>query len=151
MLVEHFRNTTIFERSQVMAYKRTSPRRKVSGVKTTVRSRRASNGRGTVRVKVWATSEISKLRKCYRNTTNGEIAKILGRSVASVRAKAGALSLKKNKNFLSICAKSAGNGGLRKAPKRVTRQRRSVSRVGSSRRVRRSGVRRPVRRRSSRR
>ena len=82
-----------------MAYKRTTRKRKVSGVKPTVRRRKAANGRGTVRVKVWAASEISKLRKCYRNTTNGEIAKILGRSVASVRAKAGALSLKKNKNL----------------------------------------------------
>lgn len=134
-----------------MAYKRTSSKRKVSGVKAIVRRRRAANGSGTVRVKVWAASEISKLRKCYRNTTNGEIAKILGRSVASVRAKAGALSLKKNSNFLSMCAKSAGNGGLRKTARKVTHRRGTVRRAGSTSRVRRSGVRRPVKRRSSRR
>lgn len=135
-----------------MAYKRTSRRHKATGVKTTVRRRRAANGRGTVRVKVWSTSEISKLRKVYRNTTNGSIAKILGRSVASVRAKAGALSLKKNSNFLSVCAKSAGTGGLGKATKKVSRRRKSVRRAGSTRRVRRSTARRsPSRRRSSRR
>ncbi len=135
-----------------MAYKRTVRRRKATGVKTTVRRRRAANGRGTVRVKVWSASEIAKLRKVYRNTTNGSIAKILGRSVASVRAKAGALSLKKNKNFLSMCAKSAGSGGFGKTTKRASRRRRSVRRVGSTRRVKRSTARRsPSRRRRSRR
>lgn len=127
-----------------MAYKRTSRRHKATGVKTTVRRRRAANGRGTVRVKVWSTSEISKLRKVYRNTTNGSIAKILGRSVASVRAKAGALSLKKNKNFLSMCAKSAGTGGFGKKATKRTSRRKTVRRASSTRRVRRSTKRRPT-------
>ncbi|MFQ5606907.1 MAG: hypothetical protein ACE5GA_03090 [Candidatus Zixiibacteriota bacterium] len=124
-LCERFRNTTTFERSQMMAYKRTTRKRRVSGIKRTAR-RTASTRRG--RVKVWTRGEISRLRKCYRNTTNGDIAKILGRSVASVRAKAGALNLKKNKNFLSICAKSAGNGGASAKPRgRRTSSRRRVS------------------------
>lgn len=80
--------------------------------------RRASaTGRGTVKVKAWTKAEISKLRSCYRNTTNTAIAKSFGRTVASVRAKAGALNLKKNKNFLSMVAKTAGTGGWGKSSK----------------------------------
>ena len=82
--------------------KASSSRKSWTAKKTAGNSyRRASaTGRGTVKVKAWTKSEISKLRACYRNTTNTAIAKTFGRTVASVRAKAGALSLKKNKNFI---------------------------------------------------
>ncbi len=100
--------------------------------------RAAATGRGTVKVKSWSTSEISKLRKCYRNTTNSSIAKTFGRTVASVRAKAGALNLKKNKNFLSLVAKTAGTGGWGK---------KSSSRTGWAKKA--SGRRKPASRRST--
>ncbi|MCH9031152.1 MAG: hypothetical protein IIB00_02690 [candidate division Zixibacteria bacterium] len=98
-----------------MAYRKTTRRRTTSGRRTTTTARKATNHG---RVKVWSAGEVSLLRKHYRNTTNEVIAKSLGRSVASVRAKAGALSLRKNANFLSIVAKSAGTGGFAKGVKR---------------------------------
>ena len=98
-----------------MAYRKTTRRRTTTGRRTTTTARRATN-RG--RVKVWSAGEVSLLRKHYRNTTNEVIAKSLGRSIASVRAKAGALSLRKNANFLSVVAKSAGTGGFAKGVKR---------------------------------
>ena len=122
-----------------MAFRKsTRGRRTVAKRNATPRAttRRSATKRGaTVRVKVWSASEISMLRKNYKNTTNTRIAKSLGRTVASVRAKAGSLSLKKNKNFLSMVAKTAGNGGMktrqgmvRKASSRKTAARKSSAR-----------------------
>jgi len=127
-----FRKTT---RGRKSTAKRTMSRRTATPRATT---RRSATKRGaTVRVKVWSASEISMLRKNYRNTTNSKIAKSLGRTVASVRAKAGALNLKKNKNFLSMVAKTAGNGGMktRKSMARKASSRKSVARRGSARRT----------------
>lgn len=122
-----------------MATRKNTRTRKASSRKTTTRKvsssrkswsakktanasyRRASaTGRGTVKVKAWTRSEISKLRSCYRSATNSSIAKTFDRTVASVRAKAGSLNLKKNKNFLSMVAKTAGSGGWGK--KRIVRK-----------------------------
>jgi len=74
-----------------------------------------SKTRRRARVKSWTAREITILRKQYRNWTNGMIAKSLNRSVASVRAKAGALNLRKSANFLSVVAKTAGSGGYAKS------------------------------------
>lgn len=103
-----------------MAFTRKSSKRRATSAKKTVRRVTSYRRAGTGRVKVWSASEISKLRKSYRNTTNSQIAKSLGRTVASVRAKAGALSLKKNKNFLSLVAKTAGVGGWKKNARKAT-------------------------------
>ncbi len=127
-----FRKTT---RGRKSTAKRTMSRRTATPRATT---RRSATKRGAiVRVKVWSASEISMLRKNYRNTTNGKIAKSLGRTVASVRAKAGALNLKKNKNFLSMVAKTAGNGGMktRRGMVRKASSRKTVARKSSARRT----------------
>ncbi len=126
-----------------MAFRKTTRGRKtVAKRNATPRAttRRSATKRGaTVRVKVWSASEISMLRKNYRNTTNTRIAKSLGRTVASVRAKAGSLSLKKNKNFLSMVAKTAGTGGMRTrkttARKASSARRASMKRTASKRRT----------------
>ncbi|MBN4056808.1 hypothetical protein JYU19_00700 [bacterium AH-315-J21] len=116
-----------------MAFRKTTARRKPAAKRNATpraTTRRSATKRGaTVRVKVWSASEISQLRKKYRNTTNTKIAKSLGRTVASVRAKAGSLSLKKNKNFLSMVAKTAGNGGMKT---RKSTARKTVARKASS-------------------
>ena len=46
---------------------------------------------------VWTKAEIATLRKMYRKTPNAEIAKMLGKTVGSVAAKARSLGLKKAK------------------------------------------------------
>ena len=125
-----------------MAFRKTTARRKPAAKRNATpraTTRRSATKRGaTVRVKVWSASEVSKLRKSYKNTTNTRIAKSLGRTIASVRAKAGSLNLKKNKNFLSMVAKTAGNGGFaktRKSPVRKAATRKSVARKGAARKT----------------
>lgn len=141
-----------------MAYRRSTKNTARSAAGWTKTSFRRSNGRkGSVRVKAWSSSEISALRKCYKNTTNSQIAKQFGRTVASVRAKAGQLNLKKNKNFLSECAKTAKRGTSRRNSRSWSAKsssRRTVARRASSRRrstARRSSVRRATKRSTRRR
>ncbi len=108
-----------------MAFRRTTRGRKATGAKktswgkkTTFGGKKGVFGRNS-RVKTWSATEIAFLRKEYRTCTNGQLAKKLGRSVASVRAKAGALNLNKSSNFLSMVARTAGNGGWAKAGSKV--------------------------------
>lgn len=146
----HGRKTTTRKASPRRATTRRASSAKSWSAKKTAGAtyRRASaTGRGTVKVKAWTPAEISKLRNCYRNTTNTQIAKSFGRTVASVRAKAGALSLKKNKNFLSMVAKTAGTGGW---AKKSTMRKASSARKSAPRRkpaTRRASARKTTRRR----
>lgn len=137
-----------------MAFRRSRRTRRAANSSATTRRqsfrRSAAHGRGSVRVRVWTPSEISELRRCYKNTTNAQIARSFGRTVASVRAKANQLSLKKSRTFLSDVAKTAGHGGWN-ASGRTSRYGRTA---GSRRRTatrRASGRRSTSRRASSRR
>jgi len=53
-----------------------------------------------LRGKPWTKEEIKKLRKIFRNMTNKEVAKAMGRGVDPVRIKGNRLGLKKTKKHL---------------------------------------------------
>jgi len=48
----------------------------------------------------WNKEEIRQLKKLYRNTSNKEVAKALGRTPAAVKGKAADLGLTKTKKYL---------------------------------------------------
>ena len=48
----------------------------------------------------WSKDEVKLLKKTFRSMSNREVAEQLGRSVASVSAKASALGLRKTKKYL---------------------------------------------------
>jgi hypothetical protein len=56
--------------------------------------------------KQWTKDEVKHLKKMYRNASTAYVAKELGRSVSSVKAKASSLNLTKTKKYL----KSIGRG-----------------------------------------
>lgn len=52
----------------------------------------------------WSKDEVKRLKRMFRNMRTTEVARALGRSVASVQSKATALGLTKTKKYLkSIC------------------------------------------------
>ena len=129
-----------------MAYRRSTKNNMRSAAGWTKTSFRRSNGRkGSVRVKAWSRTEISALRKCYKNTTNSQIAKQFGRTVASVRAKAGQLNLKKNGTSRRTSRRgySAKSSSRRSVARRASSRRRSTTRrANSSRRATKRSTRR---------
>ena len=48
----------------------------------------------------WSKEEVRALKKIFRNRSTAEVAKELGRSAASVQAKASGLGLRKTKKYL---------------------------------------------------
>ncbi|HUU68750.1 MAG TPA: hypothetical protein VM186_04460 [Planctomycetota bacterium] len=65
-----------------------------------------AKGKSTAKAASWSKEEIRELKKIYRNCSNANVAKELGRSEGSVSAKARALGLTKSKKYL----KSIGRG-----------------------------------------
>lgn len=55
--------------------------------------------------KNWSKEEIKYLRKIFRNTSTADVAKKMRRSLASIQAKASALSLRKTKKYLKSIGK----------------------------------------------
>jgi hypothetical protein len=58
------------------------------------------------RTGAWAKDEVKQLRKIFRNSATADVARELGRSLASVQAKATALGLTKTKTYLRFLGRS---------------------------------------------
>jgi len=101
--------------------RKSAPKRKAKAkAKPKAKAKRAKKSKAPVG-KEWAAAEVKQLRALYKTKSASAIAKMLGRSLASVRGKISALGLKKPASAKKAKAKSKAKPKRRAKAKKTTK------------------------------